>query len=558
MRINTLSLKNYRTFENLDVIFPDYYTAICGQNDAGKSNVIRALQVLLGDGENRYLLRRRDGTELSLTTDYPKWMVNDKKDICISSSLSVHIEYDAGLYSFINEWLELDAKTDQLELTLKALISEKTKSTEFVVLAGGKEFTDLKAQEVQNKLKSTILIHNSTEAGYRFSAIGELDEFSADYGHELAEIGKKASTSLKKIAKAHKDEITQLLGRLSRTYKVEITLPDISLNHLPYDLTLGDSKIDVALSEWGSGTKNRTMIFLALLKAQQISQSVTTSSKVTPVLVIEEPESFLHPSAQAEFGRILQDLSSEFGVQVIATTHSPYMLSKDRPESNVLLERKLFRGHYRGSQQVETKGDNWMEPFSLILGLSTEEFRPWKELFFGNNESTLLVEGHTDKAYFEMLRSDDHESNKLDFEGTVFDYDGFGSLRNPTMLKFIQNRSKSSFITYDLDVETDVRKGLERNGFVHKENFLGLGLPKPGMRAIEGLLPRHLVNKVNADYQDLVQQAMYGKKEEQKSAKSELKKHYLKRFKESCKPTEEWFGEFYKVVKIINKGLAKK
>jgi hypothetical protein len=37
--------------------------------------------------------------------------------------------------------------------------------------------------------------------------------------------------------------------------------------------------------------------------------------------MIEEPECFLHPSAQAEFGRILRDLAEEFQVQVIITTH---------------------------------------------------------------------------------------------------------------------------------------------------------------------------------------------------------------------------------------------
>lgn len=558
MRINKLSLKNYRTFEDLEILFPDFYTAICGQNDAGKSNVIKALQVLLGNDEH-YYYRRRPSNDLALDSDYPKWLPSDEeKNICISCQLTVHDEYDAGLYSFLIEWLELKPEGGAIKLTLKASISEKQSSAEVVVHVGDKKFTGLKAQEVQNKLKDTMLVHNSTEAGHRFSLVGELDEFSADYGSELAEIGKKASNSLKRVAKAHKEEITQLLGRLSRSYKVEISLPNISLNHLPYDLTLGDSKIDVALSEWGSGTKNRTMIFLALLKARQISQSATTSSKVTPVLVIEEPESFLHPSAQAEFGRILQDLSSEFGVQVISTTHSPYMLSKDKPVSNILLERKIFRGHFRGSQQLKTDGDNWMEPFSLILGLSTEEFRPWKELFFGNNESTLLVEGSTDKAYFEMLRSENHGVNRLVFDGVIFDYDGFGSLKNPTMLKFIQNRSKTSFVTYDLDVENEVRKGLERNGFIHKDNFLGLGINKPGMRAVEGLLPPNLVTSVNSEHNELVQQAMYGTKEEQKSAKNLLKKYYLKKFQAECEPTEEWFGEFYKVVKVINAGLVAK
>ena len=113
-------------------------------------------------------------------------------------------------------------------------------------------------------------------------------------------------------------------------------------------------------------------------------------------------------------------------------------------------------------------------------------------------------------------------------------------------------------VTYDLDVENEVRKGLERNGFVHKDNFLGLGVNKPGRRAVEGLLPQNLVTSVNNEHLELVQQAMYGMKEEQKSAKNSLKKHYLTKFQAECEPTEEWFGEFYKAVKVINAGLVAK
>ncbi len=554
MRINSLHLQNYRTFEDLKVEFPDFYTAICGQNDAGKSNVIKALQLILGMPDSYY--RRKSYNEISFSSDYPKWRTDNNHEISVSVECSVYKEYDAGLYNFINDWLELETNDESITLNLKARTSGEPYSNDLSVTVNDKEFSGLKAQEVNNKLRSTLLVHNSTEFGYRFSIIGELDEFSDEYGKELADIGKKASRSLKRVAKTHKNEITRLLGRLSQSYKVEISLPDISLHHLPYDLTLGDSKIDVALSEWGSGTKNRTMIFLALLKAKQISQSATTSSKITPVLVIEEPESFLHPSAQAEFGRILQDLSSEFGVQVITTTHSPYMLSKDKPESNILLERKIFRRHFRESQQIPTDGEKWMEPFSLILGLSTEEFRPWKDLFFGNNESTLLVEGAVDKEYFEMLRCEEHGPDQLLFEGTIFDYDGVGSLKNPTMLKFIKNRSKSVFITYDLDVEDTVKPGLEKNGFTHKKDFIGLGQNKSGRRNIEGYLPAKVVDQVNAENQDLVLSAINGDRNERKSAKNRLKLKYQENFKSNCKPGDEWFGEFYKTVKIINKALA--
>jgi predicted ATPase len=67
---------------------------------------------------------------------------------------------------------------------------------------------------------------------------------------------------------------------------------------------------------------------MAILQANRIKTTAPPDDKITPLVVIEEPESFLHPSAQSEFGRILGALSAEFGIQIIATTHSPYMLNQ--------------------------------------------------------------------------------------------------------------------------------------------------------------------------------------------------------------------------------------
>ncbi len=66
-------------------------------------------------------------------------------------------------------------------------------------------------------------------------------------------------------------------------------------------------------------------------------------TKSTPVVVTEEPESFLHPSAQSEFGNVLNDLADELGIQIIATTHSPYMLGQNDPDANTILTRRFFR-----------------------------------------------------------------------------------------------------------------------------------------------------------------------------------------------------------------------
>ena len=59
------------------------------------------------------------------------------------------------------------------------------------------------------------------------------------------------------------------------------------------------------LNDSGSGTQNRTQILMSVLQANRIKTNPSLDDKITPLVVIEEPESFLHPSAQSEFGRIL-------------------------------------------------------------------------------------------------------------------------------------------------------------------------------------------------------------------------------------------------------------
>src|SRR5262249_48760404 len=162
------------------------------------------------------------------------------------------------------------------------------------------------------------------------------------------------------------------------------------------------------------------------------------------------PESFLHPSAQAEFGRVLQALAQEFGVQVIVTTHSPYMLCLDNANSNILLKRRIHYNNPMETQRVDNQEQRWMEPFAQALGLRSDEFSAWRNILHGNTETVLLVEGDTDKEYLEMLRDQKHGSGQLKFAGEIVPYEGTGSLQNTVLLRFIKNRFKKVVVTYDL------------------------------------------------------------------------------------------------------------
>lgn len=548
MKITRLEIKNYRTFEDVDIIFDDFYSAICGQNDAGKSNIVRVLRAVLKEDTIRGRSKRH---QISVLGDYPQWKdtKDEDKKISVTIELTIYKDADAGVYEFFIDYLDLNSADDCLHLKLDSQWDDTISTGKVVAEIGDKKFEGIKAQEVHKKIQSSILIHNSTEIETRASFTGFLHEFSEKYSKDLSKMSATFKKSLTKIAKTQKEEISLLLSKLNSNLKVGITLPDMSFNRLPYNLSLGDSKMEIDLDDWGSGTKNRTMIFLTLLKAKQISESATTAEKMTPVLIIEEPESFLHPSAQAEFGRILQQISNEFGVQVITTTHSPYMLNQSSPESNILLERVIYRNQLRQTQKIDTSGKNWMEPFGVALGLANEEFQPWREIFFSGSKSHLLVEGKTDKEYFELLRTDEHADNNLQFDGEIFPYEGCGNLKNATLLNFIKSKSKDLVITFDIDAIKDVEPTLKRHGFQKNKSYVVVGIDKAGCRGVEGLIPEEYKNKVNSNNPNLVQQGIHGTQEERKSAKNKLKASYLEEFKASAKPNTDDYKEFYGPVK---------
>jgi len=563
MKLSAIRVRNFRTIEDLSLQFPDSYSAICGPNDSGKTNVLRALRAVMKDDEDTpYYPGEDDG--IAVKDDYPKWLDTpaDSRETEITLSLLVYEDRDAGLYQFLVRQLQLDTPPATISLTLQATYKAEKTTPKVSVTCQSKTFEGIEAQEVFKRFQTSrsILFHDSpqnelTRLRYR-EGLGSLRDLSGEGAAALAKLKRDLEKGLGKIARGHQQELERLLGRLETKYKVGLTIPPMELGWLPLNLTLGDSKHDVPLDNWGSGTQNRTLILHRLFRAKQMSELEASASKLTPLIVIEEPESFLHPYAQAEFGRVLQDLAEEFQIQVLVTTHSPYLLSLTAPSSNVLLTRKTHYGALRGTQRVDSSGDNWMTPFGQALGMSSDEFKPWKALFGSQSEAVLLVEGETDREYFEMLRDPAHGNHALKFVGDVIPYEGVGTLKNTILLRFVKNRYKRLFITFDLDMKIDVERSLASLGLKKDHDYLPIGVEAAGKRAIEGLLPESIHRKVFSEHPHLVMAATSGTKDERESARNELKKLCLREFKATAKPGADFFGQFYKVVKIANAALS--
>jgi putative ATP-dependent endonuclease of OLD family len=565
MKIVFLKIRNYRTLESLDLAFPSSYAAICGANDSGKTNIVRAIRALMKEENSSPIRAFRDQEELSLKDDYPKWKNTEpaKREVAFELKIMLHKVRDAGFYQFVVKQLSLEGSPETLELVLAVTYRAERAEPTVLVTAAGNNYSDLNAQEILKKLQSSksILFHNSTQIDPRFGFIGGsiggyIREISGQHEPLVASMKKTVNRGLAKISKSQQAEFQDLLGRLQTKYKAGLSMPAFDFGYLPFSITLGEKKFEVPLDDWGSGTKNRTLILLTLFRARQIGDSEPSASKITPVLIVEEPESFLHPSAQAEFGRVLHDLAEEFQVQVIVTTHSPYLLSMQDPASNILLRRRTAYRQVRDTERVDTAADNWMAPFGQALGLDTEEFKPWKALIVSGPDAILLVEGETDKEYFKMLGDQAHGANRLVVPGEIVSYEGTGALSNTVLLRFIKNRYRKLFVTFDLDAAEKLEKPLQALQLEKAKHYMPVGLNAAGKKNIEGLLPDSVTTAVYSANPALVQAATAGSKEEQDRAKRQLKKLLLEEFKRTATPGLGHFGHFYPLVRVINKALS--
>jgi predicted ATP-dependent endonuclease of OLD family len=81
--------------------------------------------------------------------------------------------------------------------------------------------------------------------------------------------------------------------------------------------------------------------------------------QVNPVLLLEEPEAFLHPQARRAFHSLLEDTACTTGCQVFYSTHSAEFIDVAKPERIYLTRKDPIDGTYvvRGDPSVLTPNE---------------------------------------------------------------------------------------------------------------------------------------------------------------------------------------------------------
>jgi predicted ATP-dependent endonuclease of OLD family len=555
MFIKSLEASNFRTLENFNVVFNGYYTAISGKNNAGKSNILRAIRTIVHSG----IHFRIKGNSIMGISDFDRkeemtsWKTETKEDIKITALFEISNATDTEIYKYITDFIIKDTSDsiqDMVNLKLHYIKKASNEVLYKVFINDWELNDDYKKKELLKRLQSAecITFHNSTMNMYGpfEDSMDRLSDFiSPSDSDKISQEKDKLLNIIRRSLKNHQQKLTGWLGKLEEKYEVSLSVQGLNFEREPIDISLKEKGGDVILDNWGSGTRNRTLIFLKLFNAVKRAQNDSDTDRIKPIVIIEEPESFLHPQAQAEFGRVLQDFADELKIQILVTTHSPYFLSIKSPSNNILLERVKNKNNPCTSL-VNPNADEWWKPFIDVLGIKSDDLGPMKDVIFNGNENILIVEGVTDKGYLEFLQSRIHGERALRKDIEIVPINGVDALKNTVWVTFIKKKFKNVCIMIDLDRSTDFIKSLESAGFKKGSNLFIVGTKDSPY--IEGYVPSDIFSQVTSENPNITRKLINPK--EAKDGRNELKCKLLEKIIENN--TTIGLENFYKLTKDIN------
>lgn len=303
--IKFLRLNNFKCFANQAIDFAPL-TLLSGLNGMGKSSVLQAL-LLLRQSYHQGLLPR---TGLALNGDLVN--IGTARDAFYEDAEEEFVSFDLKWADGSeSKWIfEYEHEADVLNL-----ISEPVSSKIFTNKLFGDDFHYLYAE----RLGPRGSLEKSDFHVQQHKQIGVRGEYIA---HFLGTFGRKVK-SLKGMIHPEAasydliDQTEAWLGEISsgtRLSFVEHTGTD--LISLRYAFTKGDQlSSDYRASNTGFGLSYTLPVIVAILSADPGS-----------LLLLENPESHLHPKGQAKIGELMAR-AANCGVQIVVETHSDHVLN---------------------------------------------------------------------------------------------------------------------------------------------------------------------------------------------------------------------------------------
>lgn len=325
-RIRRISIKNFRSIHNLEIDVKDLVVLV-GDNDCGKSNILRALNLFFNGETN-------PGEPFSFRNDWNRYAAAGQGR---ASEISVELDLDlpenyhrtnGEVIRWKKRWRE-DGLQDEREY--RGFKRE-------IMRRGGMRLTVF-ADPIPDRSRAHSLLRK-VEFEY-VPAVRSAAFFRTLRGRiysvisEVAEQGMRATSgdferSIGEHVEALTNDISNQLGDDAR-----ISLPnDLSAIFERLDFLYGDQNI--SLDSRGDGIKARYIpLILKFIADQKRTLQAQGGTPHTFIWAYEEPENNLEFRRAQELADTFCELADGELTQVFMTTHSPvfYNLAKKHPET---------------------------------------------------------------------------------------------------------------------------------------------------------------------------------------------------------------------------------
>lgn len=393
MKLIGFSAKNFRSISTAYKLPLTDYTVIVGPNNEGKSNILKAvglaLTSLTGSKPHRF---RRAGTMSYSNRGMERFDYNWERDYPIN----LQANQPDGRSEFTCEFELTDSELEEFKIKTKVNLNSALKAKitigkqdlkfDFLMKGKGKESLNKKRVEISQFVNEKILLQyipairtsdlaiNIVESLLE-SELSQLED-NTEFKEVIKIINKLQQPIIKKIAKSLKESISGFI-------------PDVKNISIKNRENIGrlisssckvyvDDGIETDLQFKGDGVISLTAISLL----QHFSQQGSLNKGL--VLLLEEPESHLHPKAIHNLKKVLYEISKTN--QVIVTTHSPIIIERLQVKHNIIVENGKASPAKSVNEIRESLGitmsDNLASAYLVLLVEGEEDIvllKPWLE-----------------------------------------------------------------------------------------------------------------------------------------------------------------------------------
>lgn len=371
MRISRIAVENYANFENVDFATNDSLV-IVGENKAGKSNLLKALRLVLDP-----MLPDRD-RQLGLEHFW-----DGLGDAKLGATVKVVMEFtdfedDDNLLTVLGGSL-VDTETPVVarltylyrpKAALEGAAPKTLADYEFLVFGGTNEdnvFTAASRRELPMDYLFALRDAEGDLLNWRRSPLrpiieeltASLDEKTREELQQLVSDAQSTLAQRPEVSAAAGKVYDRLVEMVGAEHAVSLTLGATPTN---VDVLLRGLRLLIdggarGIGDASLGTAN--LLFLTL-KGLELERAVEAGERSHTFLAIEEPEAHLHPHVQRLVYRhyLGDEEDAPENVTTILTTHSPHIASV-APLRSIILLREDAEG---GSTSITSAAEVDLQP----------------------------------------------------------------------------------------------------------------------------------------------------------------------------------------------------